>query len=276
MAISILCGPGDFLLIPKPGFTLYGTLAGSKEIRTIGYHLDAEKNWEIRLEEVEEILRTEKGIKAWLINNPSNPCGSVYSKDHLMSCLKLANMYNVPVIADEIYEDMVFSESEYVPMARLSQNNPSLRVPILTCSGLAKRFLIPGWRFGWIAIHEPEGTDMTEIRKGLFDLSTLIIGSCTLIQAALPEIFENTPESFYENVNNVLEANSKYLADELSQIRGLKVIRPQGTMYMLVGIDFNLHGTFANDDVLLCEKLIKEQSIFVLPGSVRIRRRRDI
>jgi tyrosine aminotransferase len=88
LAISVICGPGDALLIPQPGFTLYGTLAGSKGINTVNYGLDENKNWEIKLEEVEEAIRGDERIKAWIINNPSNPCGSVYSREHLLSCLK--------------------------------------------------------------------------------------------------------------------------------------------------------------------------------------------
>lgn len=87
LAISVLCGPGDSLLIPQPGFTLYETLAGSKGIKALHYPLDADKNWEIKLEEVEKIMKSKK-IKAWSINNPSNPCGSVYSKQHLIDCIK--------------------------------------------------------------------------------------------------------------------------------------------------------------------------------------------
>ena len=190
-------------------------------------------------------------------------------------CL-VAKMYNVPVISDEIYEDMVFSGSEYIPLARLSQesSHSDMKVPILTCSGLAKRFLVPGWRFGWVSVHEPLGSDLSEIRRGLFDLSTLLIGSCTLIQQALPEIFEKTPEFFYRNLNDTLEANAKYLTQELSAIDGLKVIKPQGTLYMLIGIEFDKFGDFGgrdNDDVIICEKLISEQSISVLPGSVQAR-----
>ena len=89
LAISVMCGPGDALLIPQPGFTLYGTLASSKGVKSINYGLDEENNWQIKLGEVEEMLKKEnEKIKAWIINNPSNPCGSVYSRDHLISCLK--------------------------------------------------------------------------------------------------------------------------------------------------------------------------------------------
>lgn len=179
----------------------------------------------------------------------------------------MAKKYRVVVIADEIYEDMVFKGNEYIPLARLSQESKELAWPILTCSGLAKRFLVPGWRFGWVTVHEPEGYDLSAIRKGLFDLSTLIIGACTLIQSALPEIFANIPESFYEDTNGVLERNAQFLSESLVGIEGLKVIKPQGTMYMLVGIDFEKFEGF-EDDLKVSKLLISEQSISVLPGSV--------
>jgi tyrosine aminotransferase len=180
----------------------------------------------------------------------------------------VAKKYGVVVIADEIYEDMVFDGNEYIPIARLSQESKELALPILTCSGLAKRFLVPGWRFGWVAVNEADGFDISGIKKGLFDLSTLIIGSCTLIQSALPDIFANTLESFYEDTNKVLEGNARFLSESLSTIEGLKVIKPQGTMYMLVGIDFERFGSEIDDDLKISELLISEQSISVLPGSV--------
>lgn len=88
LAISVLCSPGDAILIPKPGFTLYETLTGSKGIVSIKYPLDSGNKWKIKLEEVENILQNNCKVKAWLINNPSNPCGSVYSQSHLEDCLK--------------------------------------------------------------------------------------------------------------------------------------------------------------------------------------------
>ena len=172
----------------------------------------------------------------------------------------VAEKYQVALIADEIYEDMTFSQNKYTPLARLSPN-----VPILTCSGLAKRFLVPGWRFGWIAIHDA-GHDLSEIRRGLFDLSGLIIGANTLIQAALPEFFEKTPATFYQNINQLLEANAEKVSQLLGQVDGLSVIKPQGTMYALVG----LKPGFFDDDIEFSEKLLAEQSVSVLPGTVSL------
>lgn len=175
----------------------------------------------------------------------------------------MAEKYGVAVIADEIYEDMTFGENKYIPLAKLSKS-----VPVLTCSGLAKRFLVPGWRFGWIAIKDA-GNDLSEIRRGLFDLSGLIIGANTLIQAALSEFFENTPETFYANTNKLLEANAETICNLLGRVEGLTVIRPQGSMYALVRIEPGLFADFeANDDIKFSELLLAEQSVSVLPGTV--------
>lgn len=76
-----------------------------------------------------------------LINNPSNPCGSVYPKSHLMDLIQIAIKYDLPVIADEIYADMVFEGHEFHALASLTD-----KVPILSCGGLAKKYLVPGWR----------------------------------------------------------------------------------------------------------------------------------
>jgi tyrosine aminotransferase len=84
-----------------------------------------------------------------LVNNPSNPCGSVYSKEHLQAILKLAEKHHVPIVADEIYGDIVFKGSEFHSMASLTST-----VPILAVGGIAKAFVVPGWRVGWILIHD--------------------------------------------------------------------------------------------------------------------------
>lgn len=82
-----------------------------------------------------------------LINNPSNPCGSVYSRAHLEELLAFASKYRLPIVADEIYADMVFGGAEFVAMSSLVSD-----VPLLVAGGIAKQYLVPGWRVGWLAV----------------------------------------------------------------------------------------------------------------------------
>ncbi len=69
-------------------------------------------------------------------------------------------------------------------------------VPVVVVGGIAKRYLVPGWRLGWIQIHDRNNI-LHEVRQGMYKLTTLILGPNTLMQAILPEILLNTPEEFY-------------------------------------------------------------------------------
>ena len=168
MSISALANPGDNILVPRPGFPLYKTLANGLGINTKEYNLLPLKGWECDLEHMEAMI--DENTKAILVNNPSNPCGSVFSQDHLLQILALADKYKVPIIADEIYEHFVFSGAgkKYVPMASLTTT-----VPVLSCGGLTKRYLVPGWRLGWITIHDRQVINYLKLSK--FEVCSIII-----------------------------------------------------------------------------------------------------
>ncbi|KAL4234597.1 hypothetical protein ACF0H5_006238 [Mactra antiquata] len=259
LCITCLCNPGQNLLVPRPGFSIYKTLAESLGIEVKFYNLLPEKSWEIDLDHLEGLI--DDKTAAVLVNNPSNPCGSVYSKQHLQDILKICDTWKLPVIADEIYEHFVFSGFDYHPMASLTDT-----VPILSCSGLTKRFLVPGWRLGWIVIYDKNNVFSQEIRQGLLCLSQKILGPNTIIQAALPDILENTPESFYTETLEFIESNAKLFYKHISAIPGLKPVMPQGAMYMMIGIDME-HFPEYKDDVEFTESMVTEQSVFCLPAT---------
>ncbi|KAI9291556.1 tyrosine aminotransferase [Neoconidiobolus thromboides FSU 785] len=257
LVVSAMINHDQTLLIPRPGFSLYRTFAESKGFNVEEYDLLPEKQWEIDLEQLDKLITNKTG--AVLINNPSNPCGSVFSKEHLIEILKVCEKHRVPIIADEIYCDMVFEGNQFYPIASLTSE-----VPVIAVGGIAKKYLVPGWRVGWAMVHDRNGL-LEEVRKALISLSQLIIGSNTLIQAALPDILHNTPEEFYQDTIKALEHNVKISHEILSNIPGLHVIEPQGAMYMMVGIDTTkLNGI--SDDVQFTEKLMAEESVFCLPG----------
>lgn len=195
-----------------------------------------------------------------MVNNPSNPCGSVYSEQHLRQILAIAERNCVPIIADEIYDFFVFKGETFHPLATLSTN-----VPILTCSGLTKRYLVPGWRMGWILIHDRNNVFATEARAALQSLSQRIIGSNTLVQGALPEILQNTPQSFFDDTIGQVQQNAEIAFDKIKDCPGLHPIKPKGAMYMMVGIDMASYPEFATEFQFV-ERLVSEQSVFCLPG----------
>ncbi|XP_019965220.1 tyrosine aminotransferase [Paralichthys olivaceus] len=259
LAISVLCNPGDNILVPCPGFSLYKTLAVSMGINVKLYNLLPEKSWEADLQHMESLI--DERTSCVIVTNPSNPCGSVYSKEHLQKILKVASRHCVPILADEIYSDMVLPGCSCPSMASLSSD-----VPIISCGGLAKRWLVPGWRMGWILIHDRNDIFGSAIRQGLVKLSQRILGACSLIQGALESILNNTPQSFYNNTISLLKSNSEICFNKLSTVAGLNPVKTSGAMYLMVGMDMDHFPEFKND-VDFTERLVTEQSVFCLPAS---------
>lgn len=259
MAISVLANPGEHnILLPRPGFSLYQTLCNSKGIETRFYSLDPEKLWESDIEEMGSLIDSK--TSAILVNNPSNPCGSNFSRSHIQAILRVAEKHQIPIIADEIYEKMVFGDEQYTSFAEMSDN-----VPILHVGGLAKQYMVPGWRLGWIVLHDRHG-QLEDVRKGLMDLSTLTLGPTSFVQSIVPDLLEKTNKEYYDQVNKQLEGNVDVIHNGLSGATGLHVIEPQGAMYVMVGVDTEKLGV--KDDVEFSQRLITEESVFVLPGQV--------
>ncbi|XP_012683593.1 tyrosine aminotransferase [Clupea harengus] len=259
LAISVLCNPGDNILVPCPGFSLYKTLAVSLGINVKLYDLLPERSWEVDLQDLESLI--DDKTTCLVVNNPSNPCGSVYSKEHLQNILSVASKHCIPILADEIYGDMVFPGCSFHSLATLSRD-----VPILSCGGLAKRWLVPGWRMGWVLVHDRGDVFGTEVREGIVKLTQRILGACTIVQGALESILNDTPQEFYHRTISFIKSNSEICYSALSTVPGLTPIMPAGAMYLMVGIDMKHFPEFQND-VQFTECLVTEQSVFCLPAT---------
>jgi len=260
IAIRAMASAGENILVPAPGFSIYQTIALSNGIEVKFYPLLPERQWEVDIEAMNALVDSK--TRAIIVNNPSNPCGSVYSAEHLKKIADAAFDHKLPIIADEIYGNLVFSGHEFHSLAKITS-----RVPIVHVGGIAKEFLVPGFRVGWIVSHDvPEGA-LVEVRKGMVNLSQVIIGATSLVQAALPCIL--TPESetdriavetFHSETRSTLEKNGLFLVRRLMTIPGIAVTQPQGAMYILIG-------TGSMNDKDFSQRLLDEELVFVLPGS---------
>jgi tyrosine aminotransferase len=202
----------------------------------------------------------DANTRAILINNPSNPCGSVYSREHLLELIQFAEQRRLPIIADDVYAGMVFSGVQYCALASLSAN-----VPILSCAGLAKMYLVPGWRIGWLVLHDRHDVlKRGRVYEGVARLAQVLIGANTLVQATMPRLLRETPPSFFAATMQTLEKNAAITLAALAKVPALKAVAPRGAMYVMVGID--TAQLDLGSDLDFCEKLYQEESVLVLPG----------
>jgi len=258
LAIEALAGPGKNILVPSPGFPLYVTLMRPHDIEERYYNLQMDKNWEADLKQMENLI--DGNTAAIVVNNPNNPTGAVYSREHLEDILKLAQQHRVPVIADEIYGDMVFGGAHFYPMHTLQP-----KVPLLTCDGISKRYLVPGWRLGWVIVQDVDGA-FAQVRMAIRQLAQKIVGPCALMQGALPAILADTPPEFFQRTRDILAENVEIVLRELVDVPGVTPIRAQGAMYMMIGVDIRSFPEFDCEESLI-KALITEESLYCLPGS---------
>ncbi|KAL9272892.1 putative aminotransferase TAT2 [Drosera capensis] len=260
IALSTLARPGANILLPRPGFPIYELCASFRNLEVRHYDLLPENGWEVDLAEVEALA--DQNTIAVVIINPGNPCGNVYSHQHLKKIAETAKKLGIVVVADEVYGHLAFGNKPFVPIGVFGSI-----VPIFTLGSLSKRWLVPGWRLGWFIMTDPSGTfkdpKIIERLKKYFDIYG---GPATFIQAAVPRILEQTDKAFYRRTINTLKQNSDRCFDGINEIPCLACpSKPDGSMAVMVKLNLSMLRDIT-DDIDFCFKLAKEESVVVLPG----------
>lgn len=255
LAIGTLANEGDNILLPSPGFPLFRTLAEGFGIECRFYELDPEQNWQVKLKDLAKVVDTR--TRAILVNNPSNPCGSVFSREHMEDIMAVAAALRLPVIADEVYADMVFT-GEFESFGAVSAE-----VPTLVVGGISKQFVVPGWRVGWVLVHDRGNIfEKSGVKRGLRQLTTRMICANTPVQMVIPKMLED--RFGFQAIMKELQSNADFTAKSLKSVEGLKCVEARGAMYVMVGVDVSRMGL--KDDMDFVERLFEEEAVFVLPG----------
>lgn len=254
--INSIASEGDNILIPSPGFPVYQVVSQNRGIDARVYHLQPSRCWEADIAELESLI--DARTKLLVIVNPSNPCGSVYSREHLLQFLDVAQRHHIPILADEVYGKMSF-EVPFVSLGELTTE-----VPVFLIGGLAKRWLVPGWRTGWTVIYDKLNL-ATSMRAAIINYRNIMIHPVTFISRAIPRILECVPAEFFAEILQKLKRNADYLYSRVAQVAGLTMSMPQGAMYCMVSIELERLRDVASS-LEFAEKLAKEQGVVILPG----------
>ncbi|KAL8512240.1 hypothetical protein ACS0TY_018623 [Phlomoides rotata] len=242
ITLSILARPGANILLPRPGFPIYGLCAAFRHLEARYFDLLPEKQWEVDLRAVQHLA--DHNTVAIVIINPGNPCGNVYSFQHLKEIAETAKRLGIVVIADEVYGHLSFGENPWVSMGVFGSVGP-----VITLGSLSKRWLVPGWRLGWLVINDPDATLKTP-------------------KAAVPAIIEGTQEVFFRKTINILKQTSDICYQKIKGIACIKCpCKPQGSMAFMVKLNVCMLKDIS-DDIDFCFKLAKEESVIILPGIV--------
>ena len=236
--------PGDEVLIPDPAWVSYEAvvlLAGAKPVYVPTYF---NEGYVIDPERVRAAITPK--TKAIIINSPSNPTGAVQPEDTLKAIAEICVEKDIIVLADEIYEHIIYS-GKHVSLASL----PGMWERTYTVSGLSKTYAMTGWRIGWLI-----ADDIKSINK----LQTQSITCCTsVVQQAAIEAIEGPQEARDAMVKEFKKRRDLAL-DLLSEIKDLECNKPDGAFYLFPRLDKDV------DSNTVAKKLLQEGHVAVTPG----------
>ena len=244
------------ILIPGPTYPVYINYSKFFDGVPIEYELDEENEWEPNIEDLRKKI-TDK-TQAILIGTPNNPTGVVYSKKKTKEIIDLAGEFDLPVISDEIYDQIVF-EKQYTCPASLSKD-----VPIIGMNGFSKAHLATGWRLGYLYFYDPENR-MSELKEGIEKMMRARLCANSIAQYAAIETFRN-PGPHTENMVRKLKERRDYSYKRLRQIEGVTCNNPDGAFYLFPKIDFKEFTKWKDDKEFVID-LLRKTGICTVYGS---------
>lgn len=247
-SLMAILNPGDRVAVFSPYYENYnadGILSGAEAVH-VKLHAPA---WDFDRAELRAAF-AEKGCKAIVICNPSNPCGKVFTRAELAEIGALLEEFDAVAVTDEVYEHIVYDGNRHVHMAAL----PGMADRVVTCSSLSKTYSITGWRLGYVWA-SPRWTDA--IRK-VHDFLT--VGAAHPLQIAAVRGLE-MDAGYYARLAAEYARKRDLLCAHLDAA-GLPYLRPQGAYFLLADI-----AATGMDDVGFCRFLSKEIGVAGVPGS---------
>ncbi|MFS8024145.1 putative nicotianamine aminotransferase [Helianthus anomalus] len=258
--LTVLGRPGANILFPRPNYPVYEARARFSPLEVRHYDLLPEKGWEVDLDGVKALA--DSNTVAIVLINPGNPCGNVFTFDHMQKIAETAREIGMLIISDEVYAHQVFADKPFIPMGVLGDI-----APVLTLGSLSKRWIVPGWRFGWIAITDPTSIlQQTGVAGSLKSCLTISADPPTVIQGAIPHVIKNTPKSFFLNINKLLKEAADMFFEKIKEVPNVTCPhKPEGSMFAMVKLNIPAFEDVV-DDTDFCTKLAKEECMVLFPG----------
>jgi len=217
------------VLGPSPAYsTLSSAEAAHSGYAHLTYQLDWKKGWIPNLEDIENKVKYNDSIAGILLINPDNPTGAVYSEKILKGIVDIARRYDIFVLSDETYTNIVYPG---VNTAKLSEVIGE--VPGIALRSISKEFPWPGGRCGWAEVYNKDkDSNFETFIKTLIDAKRLEVCSTSLPQMVIPQVYSDPrfPQHLAER-NRIYQQRAEEAAELLSGIPGVTVIPPKGAFY---------------------------------------------
>jgi alanine-synthesizing transaminase len=258
LSLRALLDPGDEVLVPSPDYPLWSAAVTLNGGKVVHYPCPPEKQFQPDMDAIASLIT--KRTRSIVIINPNNPSGAVYDRETLQHLADLAERHNLIIHADEIYDQMVYDDAEFVPLATLAGNTVCL-----TYSGLSKVYRACGYRVGWCVFsgnleHAESYVHAMELLAAL-RLCSNVPGQWA-VQTALGGV-----QSIHSLVRpgGRLYQSRQAVIDCVNKSTYLAMTRPMGAMYAFIKLPDFVSGKI--DDETFALELLEEKHVLIAPGS---------
>jgi len=258
-SMQALLDPGDEVILPAPYWVTYIEtikLAGAvpKIIKP-----KKENNYKITPDQLKQAITNKTAM--FVMNSPNNPGGFAYSPMELKQIAKTLEDTDIIVLSDEIYEKLIYGDTEFVSFASLSEDAYNRT---LTLNGLSKTFSMTGWRIGYTA-------GPLEIIRAMGRLqSHMTSNAVTFGQYAAIEAFGPDAQSQIEKMRAEFQKRGEFMTQRLNSIESISCITPQGTFYCFPDVSGhfgrNINQTEINSSMDFAKALLEQANVALVPG----------
>lgn len=247
--------PKDELLIPGPTYPQYHLIARFNDAVPISYRCIEQEGWQPDVDHIRKNISDKtKGI---VIINPNNPTGALYSQQVLKKIIDIAGEHNIPIISDEIYDDLTFDGTQHAT-ASLAKD-----VPIITFNGFSKVYIMPGWRVGYIMFHHSGQLD--EIQDAFLRIARSRLCASSICQQACIQALKG-PQNHIKEMNEKLRKRRDFCYKRMNEIPGISTAKPDGAFYIFPKVDVMETGMWKSDKDFVLD-LLQEAHVLVVHGS---------
>ncbi|HEV8595693.1 MAG TPA: pyridoxal phosphate-dependent aminotransferase [Thermoplasmata archaeon] len=247
IAITGLVDPGDEVLFPDPGWVSYGPMVHLAGGRPVPVLADESTGYELTPESLEAAITLR--AKAVVINSPSNPAGSVFSKETMKGICDVVADRDLFLISDEIYEKILYDGTHYSPASFDGMADRTV-----TVHGFSKTYAMTGWRLGWLCAEASLVKQLVKIQE-----STITCAPAFVQWAGLAAL--KGPPSAVQAMVDEFRARRDLMMAEFASVDGFRVSRPAGAFYFFPRFELDV----ASDE--FAERLLTEARVAVTPGS---------
>jgi len=255
MLATVLLDPGDELLIPGPTYPQYNLLPRLNDAKPVAYHTIEMEGWQPDIDDIRKKISPR--TKALVLINPNNPTGALYSKKVVQDFIDLAGENKLPIVSDEIYDDITF-DGEQVATASLAKD-----VPVITFNGLSKVYLVPGWRIGWTMLYH--NGELDEMQDAFMRIARSRLCANSVCQRSGIQALKG-PQNHIKDINQRLRKRRDFSYNRLNEIPGISTAKPDGAFYIFPKIEAMDNGIWKDDKEFALD-VLHETHVLIVPGS---------